>query len=188
MPVFFFVTSVHRVFPAKGNVEQFNVTIPFQIYWNSPESVAACTIELLESQRNRKHIEELLAQCQCFFANSIQNKSPVTDITTQFDAVFFQVSFKCAGLAAAYMLLIPESNKQFANVEKHRRATHAVSSSWGFGGLSPAQTKLHPTISNMKHYKWVEIYQILGCQDPLHKCKALLLKTFWRRFCMFGWV
>jgi len=34
----------------------------------------------------------------------------------------------------------------------------------------------------MKPYKSVEFCQFLQCQAPLHKRKALLLNTFWRRF------
>jgi len=40
----------------------------------------------------------------------------------------------------------------------------------------------------MKHYKSVEILSFLECQVPPHKNKALLLKTFQRRFwvcCLF---
>jgi len=36
----------------------------------------------------------------------------------------------------------------------------------------------------MKHFKSVEFCQILECQATLHKRKAPLLKTFWRRFCI----
>jgi len=37
----------------------------------------------------------------------------------------------------------------------------------------------------MKHYKTVMLIQIVECQDPLHKCKAPLLTTFWWRFCWY---
>jgi len=49
------------------------------------------------------------------------------------------------------------------------------------GGFTP-QTKLQaPQNWNMKHYESVEFLSIFECQAPLHKRKAPLLKTFWRR-------
>jgi len=49
----------------------------------------------------------------------------------------------------------------------------------GFWWTKHPQTMLQaPPNLNMKHYKSVEFCQFLLCQAPLHKRKALLLKTF----------
>jgi len=47
----------------------------------------------------------------------------------------------------------------------------------GFGGINAPNKAPSP-----KNYKSVQFYQIFKCQSPLHKRKAPLLKTFWRRF------
>jgi len=52
-----------------------------------------------------------------------------------------------------------------------------------FGGLS--QSSKTPSWI-MKHYKWVDNLSKLRMSSPLHKCEALLLKTFWRQYWFTG--
>jgi len=62
----------------------------------------------------------------------------------------------------------------------------------GFWGLSPPCKAPSPQNWNTKHYESVEFLSIFSVKPPRtnakpppQKCKAALLKTFWRRFC-FG--
>ena len=61
----------------------------------------------------------------------------------------------------------------------------------GFGGLIPPHKAPRPQNCNVIHYKSVEFLSNLKMSSPTHKhrspsykCKASLLKTFWRRFCV----
>jgi len=58
----------------------------------------------------------------------------------------------------------------------------------GFSGLSPPNKVPSPPNWNVKHYRW-NFGKFYNVKSPPHKhkalpqnCKALLLKTFWRRF------
>ena len=51
---------------------------------------------------------------------------------------------------------------------------HSPVTTWGFGGLSPSETKFQaPPNWNMKYYKTVMFVQISERQAPLRKCKAI---------------
>jgi len=70
---------------------------------------------------------------------------------------------------------------------------HAQSRCQGeaFRGLDPPNKTPSPPNSNMKHYKSIKILSMFRVSSPPaqtqspppKKCKAPLLKTFWRRFC-----
>jgi len=64
-----------------------------------------------------------------------------------------------------------------------------------FGGLSPPNKAPRPPNWNLKHYWSVEFLSLFNVKPPLHerkapphKRKALLLMTFWWRFCVGSWV
>ena len=67
--------------------------------------------------------------------------------------------------------------------EPAENACGSVPSPWGsFWGRSPPNKDPIPPNWNMTHYTSVEFLSIFRMLTPPHKPKALLLKTFWRRF------